>query len=318
MSSLTRIGAETQKFNSDTYKILEKFNLLYYFDIKSNVWSRIFHLSTNADKSLSAAAMRNLSDFRAELDCGLFHLTAMASLLAREHESDLLEDLDESVKVDRSSYLRTTLPDDDATSPKRLTDSIESIALFYKIFEAIVPEDDENNREPLSIVSIDSGSDKSFDFFGAAKLIECIKELILQIWDRLVFHRVRSTSEKIKLVSQSLPVIAQIEKLAETDSIPRETAERLKRDVTHAVSKFIESGTSIPEFENVSTHPTNKILSSIPARITLEKNANESPSDKAPGNDISGDDISGEDMPEDDIPEDDIPEDDVPEDNFPL
>ena len=57
------------------------------------------------------------------------------------------------------------------------------------------------------VIACDSGSDKSFDFLGVATVIECVKELILSLWNRVIYFSEYRMSERIKLVAEALPVI---------------------------------------------------------------------------------------------------------------
>ena len=92
------------------------------------------------------------------------------------------------------------------SKPTRITDVLESIANLYEV-QAILLN---NTPDDLGVIACDSGSDKSFDFLGAAKVIEGVKDLILSVWDRVVFYRERKLSERIDLIAKSLPIIEHI------------------------------------------------------------------------------------------------------------
>lgn len=40
--------------------------------------------------------------------------------------------------------------------------------------------------DDLSVIGCDSGSDKSFDFLGAAEIVNCVKDIILSFWNKVV------------------------------------------------------------------------------------------------------------------------------------
>ena len=131
------------------------------------------------------------------------------------------------------------------SKPERLSHVLDSVALFYEVCAVM---NNAPNHE-LSVIACDSGSDKSFDFLGAAKIIECIKEVILSLWDRVIFYRERQLTTRLELVTQALPIIEQISDLEASKKIPPEQAEMLRRKVVDGASKFISSGAVIPEIE---------------------------------------------------------------------
>jgi hypothetical protein len=153
------------------------------------------------------------------------------------------------------------------SSPERIIQVFESVSLFYESCAMI------NGFSPstLSVVSCDSGSDKSFDFLGIAKVIECVVKLIESLWDRVVFYKEHKFEERLDLISKSLPILAQIHSLEAAGEVPPELAEQLRRNVFEGANKFIESGASIPQIES-RTHndpralmsPVQKLLTSSP------------------------------------------------------
>ena len=57
------------------------------------------------------------------------------------------------------------------------------------------------NENGLSVVAIDSGGDKSFDFLGVAKVMEEIRQIVLDLWDRVVFFRERKFEHRLELIT---------------------------------------------------------------------------------------------------------------------
>jgi hypothetical protein len=131
------------------------------------------------------------------------------------------------------------------SSPTRLIEVLQSVSDLYEACAIKL----EMSANDLSVIACDSGSDKSFDFLGAAKVIECVKEIILSLWDRIVFFREKQLSQRIDLIAEALPVIDQIGNLERENKLGREQAEILRRKILGGVSKFIESGAMIPEIE---------------------------------------------------------------------
>lgn len=148
------------------------------------------------------------------------------------------------------------------SSPLRLISVLESVSLFYETC-ALMNGD---SPEELSVLTCDSGSDKSFDFLGAAKIIECVKELVLSLWDRVVFYREHQLDERLDLVAKALPIIAQIKMLEEEKKLEPEQAEIYRRNIFEASNKFIQAGATIPEVKGLHHDvrllmtPTQKLL----------------------------------------------------------
>jgi hypothetical protein len=111
------------------------------------------------------------------------------------------------------------------SSPLRLANVLESINHLYTACALM------NNESPstLSVISCDSGSDKSFDFLGLAKIIECVERIISTLWDRVIFFREHQFEERLDLINKSLPIIEHIHKLEEQKQIDPELAEILRR-----------------------------------------------------------------------------------------
>lgn len=146
------------------------------------------------------------------------------------------------------------------SSPERIIEILESVDTLYRMCSTMngIPP------EGLSVIACDSGSDKSFDFLGLAKVIECVKELILSMWDRVVFYKERQLSERIGLVSQTLPIFSDLEKLAESKALAPEQVELVRRGLLSGISKFMESGATIPEIENFTHYNPRKLMAPEP------------------------------------------------------
>lgn len=157
------------------------------------------------------------------------------------------------------------------SSPERLTKILQSVDKLYEVcaeLEGVA-------EERLSVVACDSGEDKSFDFVGASVAIERLKQLILDLWDRVIFHRTAQPTQRMEIVSKALPILEEIQALAKDKKMGREQAELLRRGVIDAAVRFMESGAIIPEIENRTQYdprdlmkPTKKLLVSPPTQET--------------------------------------------------
>jgi hypothetical protein len=173
---------------------------------------------------------------------------------------------EENIKKETNKELITvSLPeiDDNFSSPDRLIESISSIKELYEVIAVL----NELSTSDLSIIAIDSGSDKSFDFLGNVKVVKELKELILTIWDRIVFYRERKIGERIDLVVQALPIIENINESEKSGKIAPEQAELFRRSIFSGTEKFLNSGSIIPEIEENNTYNPRVLLAPEPKML---------------------------------------------------
>ena len=142
------------------------------------------------------------------------------------------------------------------SSPARLIYALESMTKLYSVVAHLegVGESD------LAILAIDSGSDKSFDFLGLAKVMEEVKSILLGIWDRRVFHRHMHVSQCMDLIAKSLPIIERIEELKVSGALGVEQAEILKRKTLEGATQFLEAGAFIGEMGEPEAHSPRQLM----------------------------------------------------------
>ncbi|HEY0068733.1 MAG TPA: hypothetical protein VGE04_02050 [Chloroflexia bacterium] len=153
------------------------------------------------------------------------------------------------------------------SKPERLIEVLESILGMYQVCSTVLfePSDD------LCVVACDSGSDKSFDFLGGARVIECVKELLLGIWDNVAFRKERRLTQGIRAIGESLPVFEQIGTLEQEQRLPPEDAERLRHKLLANIDKFIEAGATTPEINKRAQYDPRLLMSPAPKLLTGPK-----------------------------------------------
>jgi hypothetical protein len=137
---------------------------------------------------------------------------------------------------------------------------LKSIVLIYKA--ACKLHNEEENT--LALRSCDSGSDKSFDFTGLPQIIEQVKNIIFGIVDRVMFFREMKYSERVKRVSESLPILDQIAQMVDAKKLSPEQGELLRRDFVNGATKFLETGSLIPEIKDSSRYEPQTLLQPSP------------------------------------------------------
>lgn len=149
------------------------------------------------------------------------------------------------------------------STPERIMAAIDSIYLTYRAFCDLHGQP----RNSLALTTCDSGSDKSFDFTGLPQIIEQVKVTIFEIVDRVIYFRERQYSERVKCVAESLPILTKIAEMVEAKKLSAEQAELLKRDLIGGATKFLETGSSIPELHEGSNYKPSSLLAPAPTLL---------------------------------------------------
>lgn len=142
------------------------------------------------------------------------------------------------------------------SSPKRISYTIDSVNDFYWIVATLLGR----GAEDITVIACDSGSDKSFDFTGFPQVIQGVREIILSIWDRVVFHRHSIAKANIDLISHSLPVLERIKAMEAEGSLAPEMAAQLRMKAVSACGRFVEAGALIPEIEAQAVQSPRALL----------------------------------------------------------
>jgi hypothetical protein len=168
----------------------------------------------------------------------------------------------------KGKALLTTILIEDSTHPPtadRIVDLVSSIYSLYETSSTIL-------KHPivhLTMVGCDSGGEKTFDFLGAAGIIQMVKEIIISLWDRIVFFRERQIAQRVELVAKSLPIINEIWNLENENKVGHEEAELLRRKLTDSAQKFITCGAVIPEMQERSTFDPHELMMPEPKLLEV-------------------------------------------------
>lgn len=150
------------------------------------------------------------------------------------------------------------------STPLRLMTTLESIWLLYDVAATLagVPAD------TLSVAAADGDENLSYDFLGRAPAVAGVKEILVSVWDRVVFYRGRQVEVRGEMIERSVPVINRIARLREAGEVGPEQAELMRRRVVAGVKKFLEAGCTIPEIEASERHEARELLAPSPRLLT--------------------------------------------------
>lgn len=211
------------------------------------------------EQAMSFPDGENLYNLHARLAILINELPIIALLFQQDGAESLIKDPSIShYEIGNKEAITFILPEDELThsSPARLIAALQATSSLYQVLAEL-----ENlSSNDLILLSLDSGSDKSFDLLGAAKVMEQLRLLILDIWDRRVFHRQKSISQSLDLIANSLPILEKIDALKKSQAIGPEEAELMKRKTLASVTQFLESGVIISEIDAESAHSPRLLM----------------------------------------------------------
>lgn len=187
---------------------------------------------------------------------------------------------------------------------------IQALSACQELYDSLATLEDDVSQ-PLAVAAIDSGSDKAFDLFGAAKVMSELRQLILSMWDLVVFHRERKLGRQLELIASALPILERIQKLEDSQKLGREQAQIIRNGIIDGTKRFLDSGVTLDEFSNHShtdprmlLAPEQKLLSGPSNPPTGSSSANPSAPNTPPSSDRSF-------SPEEQLPRSGLSDDDI-------
>jgi hypothetical protein len=243
--------------------------------VDTQFWAGLLRLK-NKDESIPPNMMAQAHSLYFDAQRSLEFVPKIIELLRRDSDppTKIIEEMRAdlaSVAATQSGQLTVILPEIEGrfSSPKRLTMVLESVESLYEaaaIMENLAPSG-------LIVASCDSGSNKIFDFKGVRKLVSSVQSMLVEAWERYIYYREKQFSQRLKLVSESIPILAKIAEIEE--DIGREKAEILRSKITAGVLMFFETGSRIPNM-NAHSHfepaallrPEDQLLLPPPSELT--------------------------------------------------
>ncbi|NRA84168.1 MAG: hypothetical protein HRU22_10505 [Gammaproteobacteria bacterium] len=213
-----------------------------------------------AYKDINEGVMQMCFEMHRNIQFTMNQLPKILELTKQHYISEIVEEKGNLPEVLKGKTLLTVLISEDEgqfSNPQRLSNTLEAISNFYEAIAII----EGVNKNELIVLACDSGSDKSFDFLGLAKVMEQVKEIIFSIWDRKVFYRQHEVSQSLSLIAESLPIIEKVAEMERAKAIGKEQAEILKRQLIKGATQFLTAGVTIPELEAVSYHNPKQLMS---------------------------------------------------------
>jgi hypothetical protein len=184
------------------------------------------------------------------------HLPKLNKLLERQCDHFLVDKENEENGVSMSTLSLIVIEEGQLSSPDRLVLALQSVGGLYRACASFLGQ----QGNDLCVVGCDSGSDKAFDFMGTAGIVECVKQVLLSYWDKVVSFRDDKTGRYVELIAKSLPIIDEVELMRESGKLEPEQAEIIKRQLTDSIMKFASAGVTIPEIEEFTVYSPRHLL----------------------------------------------------------
>ena len=124
------------------------------------------------------------------------------------------------------------------TDPQIIINVIRSMDELYSSLSALHIDAGVN----LAIGSIDSGSAKSFDFFGASPIMEDINGLLINVWDRIKYAGEDNFRYQIEMAMMAAGFAGRIKEAQTQQMIGEEQAQRTTRIVAKSIETLFRSG----------------------------------------------------------------------------
>lgn len=192
---------------------------------------------------------------RNDLRFALKSLPRFVELLEQSHLKDIKSGSEKIPSALQGKELVTLILSEDETqfsSPLRAIAALDGLTKIYEAISRIYGVDGSD----LILLACDSGSPKSFDILGAAKTISGVKEIILGIWDRKVYHRHNQLSASLDILDKSLPIISRLNDMSDNSEIDPAEAEQIRRGILEGAGKLLGAGVTTPEmYQNARMSP---------------------------------------------------------------
>lgn len=187
------------------------------------------------------------------------HLPKLLEFLSQKGHEDYITVIERGSPPEQGFETLTILILEDETQfsrPQRLIEVLEAAQLLYGHCAPLFGV----SADRFTVLSCDSGSDKSFDFLGLAKVVQQVKEIILGLWDKVVYLKEKSFVAKMDSLSSGLAVFSKVTEMEATGDLGREEAEIIRRGIMDGCQKFLSAGAIIPEIAHHARHEPRTLM----------------------------------------------------------
>ncbi len=227
-----------QQFGDEEKDLITFFGLNPLLDI--GFWSGLIDGEQAVNRKL-------LSDVDVGAYNVIFVMPKLRELLTRETDKGELIIADAQGTEREIKRVRVLIAEKERslTDPQIVINVIRSMDELYGAVSSL-------HGEPgvsLAIGSIDSGSAKSFDFFGAGAVMEDVNTLLINVWDRIKFATEENFRYQIEVAMMAAGFMTRIKDAQGQKGLGEEQAQRTTRIVSKSIETLFRSGAYTEEMD---------------------------------------------------------------------
>ncbi len=229
-----------QDFGEEEKEMMTFFGLTPLLDIQ--FWSALI----DGEQSVSRKIM-------ADVDVGaynvIFVMPKLRDLLTRETDREQLVVADAGGGEQEIKRLRILVAERERslTDPQVIINVMRSLDEFYEGIAALRG----GNHASLAVGAIDSGSAKSFDFFGASGIVDEISDLLIAVWDRIKYSAEENFRYQIEVAMMAAGFITRVKDSQTAGRINEEQGQRITRSVAKAIETLFRSGAYLDDMDEI-------------------------------------------------------------------
>jgi hypothetical protein len=227
-----------QQFGEEEKDLMSFFGLSPLLDI--GFWSGLIDGEQAVNRKL-------LSDVDVGAYNVIFVMPKLRELLTRETDKGELIIADAHGNESEIKRVRLLIAEKERslTDPQIVINVIRSMDELYSALSTLHVDTGAN----LAIGSIDSGSAKSFDFFGASPIMEDVNTLLINVWDRIKYATEDNFRYQIEVAMMAAGFVGRIKDAQAQQLIGEEQAQRISRTVAKAIETLFRSGAYTEEMD---------------------------------------------------------------------
>lgn len=228
-----------QNFTDDEKELMALFGLGPLLEI--TFWSGLI----DSDQTVSRKLL-------ADVDVGayniIFIMPKLRELLTRDNDRDelLFTDANGSEREMKRVRLLVAEKERSLTTPNLVTNILRSMDELYESLASLYGE----TRVALAVGAIDSGSAKSFDFFGATAIMSEIRNLLVNVWDRIKYSSEDNFRYQIEVAIMASGFIARVKESQMANLVNEEQGQRITRSVAKSIEMLFRCGAYTEEMDS--------------------------------------------------------------------
>lgn len=246
-----------QEFDEEEKEMMTFFGLTPLLDIA--FWSAL----VDGEQAVSRKIM-------ADVDVGaynvIFVMPKLRELLLRETDREQLIIADPAGSDQEIKRLRMLVAEKERslTDPHVIINVLRSLDEFYEGMAALRG----GNHPSLSVGAIDSGSTKSFDFFGSNAIVDEISELLIAVWDRIKYSTEENFRYQIEVAMMAAGFINRVKDAQTAGRVNEDQGQRITRSVAKAIETLFRAGAYTENMDQIREVRASQFL--LPKTQLLE------------------------------------------------